>query len=169
MAKNRAPTPRTPSASSSPKSIPTAQRSLASTAGSTFGVYIVTDTRYPTSLDFDLNKGSFRIDSVHSSVKNANARAKKLIYDGGEIDGGQFKHDIDKVIEQMDNGMFAGIGIGGKGDGRENGCYAQKCQVEYKMIDEDSEDESEYDERMGEDEKEGGGHDGDNDGDVRMG
>jgi hypothetical protein len=168
MAKDRTPTPRARSTQSSPKSAYTAIASLPS-SGSTFGVYIVTNIRYPTSQDFDQNKGSFRIDSVHTSAKNANARAKKLIYDGGEIDGGQFKHDIDKVIEQMENGMFAGIGIGGKGDGRESGCYARKCQVEYKMIDEDSEDESEYEERMGENEKEGGGNVGDYDGDVRMG
>jgi len=110
---------------------------------------------------------------VHSTVKHANARAKKLMYDGGEIDGGQFKHDIDKVIEQMDHGMFAGIGIGGQGDGSEKGCYARKCQVEYKMIDEDGEDDGSYEYSTGEDERDGSGHggdkDGDHDGDVQMG
>lgn len=158
MADDRTPTPGTHSTQSSLESIPTAAHSLPS-SGAPFIVYIVTDIRYPTAKDWDLCKGIFRIDSVHSSVKNANARAKKIIYDGGEIDGGQFKVDSDKIIEEMRKGLFAGIGTGGKGDGRESGCYARKTQVERKMVDEDSEDEGDgEDERQGEDEKEGHEH-----------
>jgi hypothetical protein len=85
-------------------------------SGAPFVVYIVTNIRYPTPQDFDLGKGSFRIDSVHSSRKNANARAKKIIYDGGQVDGGQFKVDVDKIIEETRKGLFAAIGIGGKGE-----------------------------------------------------
>ncbi|KAF2819971.1 hypothetical protein CC86DRAFT_374686 [Ophiobolus disseminans] len=168
---NLTPTPRTHSAQSSLESLPTASYSLPS-SGAPAIVYIVTDIRYPTSLDFDLSKGSFRIDSVHSSKKNANARAKKIIYDGGQVDGGQFKVDVDKIIEETVKGLFTGIGIGGKGDGREKGCYARKCQVERKMVDEDSEDEGDgEDERMGEDERDGDEQHADRhtNGDVEMG
>jgi hypothetical protein len=126
----------------------------------------VTDIIYPTSSDFNLSKGVFNIDSVHSSRKNANARAKKIIYDGGQIDGGQYKVDLDKIIEEKKRGLFTGIGIGGKGDGRQKGCYARKCQVESKLVDEDSEEESEEGEAKGTGEGLG---DGDGDGDVQMG
>jgi hypothetical protein len=174
MATDRASTPRTHSPHSSVDSQPTASNSLPS-SGAPFVVYIVTNIRYPTPQDFDLGKGSFRIDSVHSSRKNANARAKKIIYDGGQVDGGQFKVDVDKIIEETRKGLFAAIGIGGKGDGREKGCYARKCQVEAKMVDEDSDNEVDAeDERMAEDEKCGEGMDGVNgdgdvDGDLQMG
>jgi hypothetical protein len=161
---NRTPTPRTHSRQSSVESTPAGTPSLPSSGGNIVIVFIVTDIIYPTSADFDLNKGVFLIDSVHSSRKNANARAKKMIYDGGQINGGQYKVDVDKIIEETRKGLFTGIGIGGKGDGRETGCYARKCQVESKMVDEDSEDESEESE-----EKEAGEAPGDTDGDVQMG
>jgi hypothetical protein len=174
---NHTPTPRTHSAQSSLGSIPTGSNSLPS-SGTILVVYIVTDVIYPTSDDFNLSKGVFCIDSVHSSKKAANARAKKIIYEGGQIDGGQYKVDVDKIIEDTRKGLFTGIGIGGKGDGREKGCYARKCQVERKMVDEDSEDESGESERDRVDERLGGewrDHDGDGggdedgDGDVEMG
>jgi hypothetical protein len=158
-------TPRTLSRQSSFESNPTGPRSLPSSGGAAV-VYIVTDIIYPTSSDFDLSKGVFNIDSVHSSKKNANARAKKIIYDGGQIDGGQYKVDLDKIIEEKKRGLFTGIGIGGKGDGRQKGCYARKCQVESKLVDEDSEEESEEGEAKGTGEGLG---DGDGDGDVQMG
>ncbi|KAH7078331.1 hypothetical protein FB567DRAFT_132703 [Paraphoma chrysanthemicola] len=130
-------------------------------------VYIVTDTCYTTPSDFTYNKGTFRIDSVHSNKRNANARAKKIMYDTG-----QCKVDVDKIIEEMKRGLFTGIGIGGKSeDGA--GCYARKCQVERKMVDEDSEDED----GMGDDEDGAGRSEeedgfmsggGDRDGDVHM-
>jgi hypothetical protein len=166
---DRTPTPRTRSPQSSMGSAPTANSS-----GSGFIVYIVTDIIYPTSHDFNLSKGVFRIDSCHSSRKNANARAKNIIYDGGQIDGGQYKVDVDKIIEETKKGLFTGIGIGGKGDGREKGCYARKCQVEGKIVDGDSEDESDEIERDRVEEREWDGYvdgdnDGDHDGDVQMG
>jgi hypothetical protein len=160
---NRTPTPRTQSRQSSFEPMPTGANSLPSSSGTTV-VYIVTDIIYPTSSDFDLSKGVFNIDSVHGSRKNANARAKKMIYDGGQIDGGQYKVDLDKIIEETKCGLFTGIGIGGKGDGRQKGCYARKCQVESKLVDEDSEDEGEAGEEKG-----AGEEVGDEDGDVQMG
>lgn len=166
---NLTPTPHSPQ--SSLGSAPTAPHSLPNSipsSGTVVVVYIVTDIIYPTSADFDHSKGVFRIDSVHSSLKMANARAKKIIYDGGQIDGGQYKVDLDKIIEEMKQGKFTGIGIGGKGDGHEAGCYARKCQVESRMVDEDSEDESErMDERYGQQPD----HEGRDevDGDVQMG
>jgi hypothetical protein len=161
---NRTPTPRTRSPQSSLGSEPTFNSGSSASI-----VYIVTDIIYPTSNDFNLSKGVFRIDSCHSSRKNANARAKKIIYDGGQIDGGQYKVDLDKIIEQTERGLFTGIGIGGKGDGREKGCYARKCQVERKMIDWDPEDESEEGERGNADGREWDGFlDGDGNG-IREG
>lgn len=155
--------PRTHSTHSSLESLPTAT-SLPSSSSTATIVYIVTDIRYPTTADFDANKGIFSIDSVHSSPRNANARAKKIIYDGGQVDGGQFKVDVDKIIEEMRRGLFTGIGIGGKGDGRVGSCYARKCQVEGKLVDEDSEDEGDgEEERVREDEKM------EEEGDVEMG
>jgi hypothetical protein len=147
---------------------------MANSAGSALVVYIVTDIIYPTSNDFDLSKGIFRIDSCHSSRNNANARAKKIIYDGGQVDGSQYKVDLDKIIEQTERGLFTGIGIGGKGDGHEKGCYARMCHVEGKLVDGDSEDESEESERGRVEDREWDGFvDGDNDGnrneDTEMG
>ncbi|KAH7405825.1 hypothetical protein DE146DRAFT_753820 [Phaeosphaeria sp. MPI-PUGE-AT-0046c] len=167
---NHTPTQHSPS---SLESAPTAPHSLPS-SGVVFVVYIVTDIIYPTSTDFDHSKGIFRIDSVHSSMQAANTRAKKIIYEGGQIDGGQYKVDLDKIIEDIKKGLFTGIGIGGKGDGYETGCYARKCQVESRMVDEDSEDDNEAnDERFtyGERHGETAGREGvdDADGDVQMG
>ncbi|KAH8728920.1 hypothetical protein GQ44DRAFT_768794 [Phaeosphaeriaceae sp. PMI808] len=104
-------------------------------------VYIVTDVCYPTNSDFNLNKGTFRIDSVHSNRENANDRAKKVILDGGQIDGGQYKVDSDQILVDLSDGLFTGIGTGGKGDGMQGNTYARKCQVERKIMDEDSEDD----------------------------
>jgi hypothetical protein len=174
---NRTSTPRTHSAQSSLASIPTGSNPLPN-SGAILVVYIVTDIIYPTSDDFNLSKGVFSIDSVHSSKKAANARAKKIIYEGGQIDGGQYKVDVDKIIEDTRKGLFTGIGIGGKGDGRERGCYARKCQVERKLVDEDSEDENGESERDRMDRRYGGERryqdgdedsDEDGDGDVQMG
>jgi hypothetical protein len=122
--------------------------------------------------DFAHNKGSFRIDSVHSHKKNANARAKKILYDTGHC-----RVDVDKIIEEMKGGLFTGIGVGGEMDGEEGSCYARKTQVERKMVDEDSEDED----GTGEEEEvvvehsveidgcNGGDESADRDGDVEMG
>jgi hypothetical protein len=153
--------------------------SLPRSGGNTVIVYIVTDIIYATSHDFNHSKGNFRIDSVHSSKKNANARAKKIIYDGGQVNGSQYKVDTDKIIEEMKKGLYTGIGIGGKGDGGYGSCYARKCQVEGKMVDEDSEDEGEEGDKWnhdGEDRynNEGevgmdGFQGGEGDGDVQMG
>ncbi|KAH5470126.1 hypothetical protein HBI17_006960 [Parastagonospora nodorum] len=141
---NRTPTPRTHSTRSSLESVRAGAHSFNdSGGGNILVVYIVTDVIYPTSTDFNHSKGNFRIDSVHSSKRTANARAKKIIYDGGQVDGSQYKVDLDKIIEETKTGLFTGIGIGGKGDGGYGSCYARKCQVESKMVDEDSEDESE--------------------------
>ncbi|KAF1913782.1 hypothetical protein BDU57DRAFT_322628 [Ampelomyces quisqualis] len=164
---NRTPTPH--STRSSLESLHIAALSQRS-SGSIAMVYIVTDIIYPTASDFSLSRGVFKIDSVHSSSRNANARAKKIIYDGGQVDGGQYKVDTDKIIEEVERGLFTGIGIGGKGDGGKGSCYARKCQVEGKIVDEDSEDESEESEDKGAgEERHGEGRDGDTDGDVQMG
>lgn len=136
-------------------------------------MYIVTDTCYATPANFAHNKGSFRIDSVHSHKKNANARAKKIIYDTGRC-----RVDVDKIIEEMKGGLFTGIGVGGKVDDEEGGCYARQTQVERKMVDEDSEDDDgtgeEDDDEEVKDSVEsdgcsGGDEHGDRDGDVDMG
>lgn len=67
-------------------------------------------------------------------MKMANARAKKIIYDNGCIDGRQYKVDLDRIIEDVKKGLFTGIGMCDKGDGQETGCYARKCQVESRMV-----------------------------------
>lgn len=99
-------------------------------------VYVVTDTCYPSANNFDTNIGTTSIISVHSSKATANARAKKIIY---ENDGG-CTVDIDKIIEEVKRGLYTGIGVGGREE-RDGCCYARKCEVEAKIIDEDSEDE----------------------------
>ncbi|KAF2032234.1 hypothetical protein EK21DRAFT_87359 [Setomelanomma holmii] len=126
----------TPTPQSHQTSLPSTTTTPSSSQSTSQIVYIVTDTCYSTPADFSGNKGTFRIDSVHSNKKNANARAKKIIYDTGLC-----KVDVDKIIQEMKRGLFAGIGVGGKVDGMEGSCYARKTQVERKMVDEDSEDE----------------------------
>lgn len=158
---NQTPTPHSPQSLESAQTAPHSPQS----SSTVVVVYIVTDLIYPTSDDFDNSKGVSRIDSVHSTMKMANARAKKIIYDNGCIDGRQYKVDLDRIIEDVKKGLFTGIGMCDKGDGQETGCYARKCQVESRMVDEDSEDESEpHNEHFAD--KEGGD---DADGDVQMG
>jgi hypothetical protein len=125
-------------------------------------IYIVTDTCYPTASSFESNLGTTAIISVHSTRTAANARAKKIIY---ENDGG-CTVDIDKIIEEIKQGLYTGIGVGGKAD-RGGECFARKCEVEGKIVDEDSDSEEgsgESDLVEGERETEGDG-----DGDVKMG
>lgn len=160
--RGRTPTPRSHTSTQSSKTSPRqaklqhASNPLTTPASATT-VFIVTDTCYPTASDFNTNKGCTRIDSAHSSQHAANNRAKKIIYDN---DGG-CTVDLDKIIEEMREGLYTGIGIGGKEE-RDNCCYARKCEVEGKVVDEDSEDEGEDD--MGE-----RGRTWDREGDVDMG
>jgi hypothetical protein len=116
------------------------QQDSVSTQASPQTVYIVTDMCYPTAADFDANRGTFNIDSVHSTKQSANARAKKIIFQSGRC-----KVDTDKIIEEVteEKGLYTGIGIGGTADGQRGSCYARKCGVESKIVDEDSEDEVE--------------------------
>jgi hypothetical protein len=104
---------------------------------STRVVYIVTDTFYPTSADFSDGKGVTSIDSVHTTSRAANVRAKKVMFarlsDDREV-------DQDKIIEELKDGLYTGIGIGGI---EKNGCYARKCEVESKPIDVDEDGSSE--------------------------
>lgn len=105
------------------------------------------------------------------------------MYEYGLVDGAQYKVDVDKIIEETKQGLFTGIGVGGKEDGGAGSCYARKCEVERQIIDEDSEDEGEEedddddddDDDYGDgDEDEARGRDGlvrsrgDRDGDVDM-
>lgn len=99
-------------------------------------VYVVTDTFYPSASNFDTNLGTTSTISVHSSKRAANERAKKTIY---ENDGG-CTVDIDKIIEEVKQGLYTGIGVGGKEE-KSGCCFARKCEVEAKPIDDDSEDE----------------------------
>ncbi|KAL6712434.1 hypothetical protein ACN47E_000311 [Coniothyrium glycines] len=100
-------------------------------------VYIVVDTCYPRKDDFDQGKGVTNVFSVHSSMDSANAKAKKIIF----TNEGSCTVDVDKVIEETRLGLYTGIGIGGQEEAV-NHCYARKCEVEAKIVDEDSEDES---------------------------
>lgn len=100
-------------------------------------VYLVTDTLYPSAANFDISLGATSIISAHGSKRAANERAKKVIY---ENDGG-CTVDIDKIIEEVKDGLYTGIGVGGQ-EGNPGGCFARKCEVEAKVIDDDSEDES---------------------------
>lgn len=100
-------------------------------------VYVVTDTCYPKATDFSEGKGVTAVFSVHSSMEAANARAKKIIF----ANEGGCTVDVDKVIEETRRGLYTGIGIGGQEE-RADHCYARKCEVEAKVVDEDSEDES---------------------------
>jgi hypothetical protein len=99
-------------------------------------IYIVTDTCYPTAQSLEANIGSTHIISVHSTKSAANSRAKKIIYDN---DSG-CTVDIDKIIEEVKQGMYIGIGIGAK-DEKNGCCFARKCGVEGKIVDEDSDSE----------------------------
>lgn len=109
-------------------------------------VYIVTDTFYFTSADFDEGKGITNIDSVHTTSRAANVRAKKVMF--ARINpGDKCELDQDKIIEEMKDGLYTGIGIGGN---VEDGCYARKCEVEAKPIDIEDDGSSE-EEQDGED------------------
>lgn len=99
-------------------------------------IYIVLDTCYPTKASFDTNLGATIVDSVHTTNTAANARAKKIIYENER----GCTVDIDKIIEQMRKGLFTGIGLDGMTE-KEGCCYARKCEVERRFVDEDSEDE----------------------------
>lgn len=102
-------------------------------------VYIVTDTCYPTPTDFENGKGMASIDSVHTTSRAANVRAKKVMFacinpgDDGEM-------DHDKIIEELRDGLYIGIGINGTEGDR---YYARKCEVESKPIDVDEDGSSE--------------------------
>ncbi|KAH7402438.1 hypothetical protein BKA66DRAFT_392420, partial [Pyrenochaeta sp. MPI-SDFR-AT-0127] len=154
----RTPTPRSHTSNHSPKSPPqnskskhfTAPSTTITTPTSSTAVFIVSDTCYPTATDFNTNKGATRIDSAHSSQRAANNRAKKIIYENS----GGCTVDIDKIIEEMKQGLYTGIGIGGKEE-RDGGCYARKCEVEGKILDEDSEDEGGEDMCDGDKDREG--------------
>lgn len=89
---------------------------------------------------------------MHTSQTIANARAKKIIYDN---DGG-CTVDIDKIIEEERSGLYTGIGVGGEEE-KEGCCYARKCEVEEKGVDEDSEDEWSWKNGEGEEQYEGEG------------
>jgi hypothetical protein len=107
-------------------------------------VYIVVDTCYPTKASFDSSLGKANIDSAHSTMHSANSRAKKIIYENDA----ECTVDIDKIIEETRQGLYTGIGIGGKENSgcEDNSCaYARKCEVESKIVDEDSEDDGEMD------------------------
>ncbi|KAF9699228.1 hypothetical protein EKO04_003015 [Ascochyta lentis] len=109
-------------------------------------VYIVTDTYYPTSADFEDGKGTTSIDSVHTTAGAANSRAKKIMFARNSPDNNCVV-DEDKIIEEQKSGLYIGIGVGGT---ETNGCYARKCEVEAKPIDID-EDGSSEEEHDGED------------------
>ena len=114
---------------------PTATIVNAATSGP-YMVYIVTDTCYPTASSFHDNIGTAHITSVHSTKAAANSRAKKIIYEND----GDCTVDLDKIIEEVKQGLYIGIGVGGKEES--NGCcYARKCEVEGKIVDEDSDSE----------------------------
>lgn len=126
-------------------------------------VYIVTDTCYPTAHSFEANIGNTHIISVHSTKAAANSRAKKIIYDN---DSG-CTVDIDKIIEEVKQGLYIGIGVGGKEE-KDGCCFARKCEVEGKIVDEDSDSEETSGESGDSDLIDANG-DGDGDLDVDMG
>ncbi|CAO2657405.1 Nn.00g035310.m01.CDS01 [Neocucurbitaria sp. VM-36] len=136
--------------------------SIPTTSTTSSIIYIVTDTCYPTKTAFDSNVGTTTIDSAHTAKHTANARAKKIIYENER----GCTVDIDKIIEELRKGLYTGIGVGGKEE-KDGGCYARRCQVDEKILDEDSEDESFGSGESGEldlDNKVG-----DQDGDIAMG
>ena len=124
----------------------------------------MTDTCYPTKSSFNSNIGTTTVDSAHSTKYSANARAKKIIY---ENDGG-CTVDLDKIIEELRQGLYTGIGVGGKEE-KDGCCYARKCEVESKIMDEDSEDEGSGESAEGELDGIGDRDGDDRDGDVDMG
>jgi hypothetical protein len=124
-------------------------------------IYIVTDTCYPTAFSFHNNIGTTHVTSVHSTKSAANSRAKKIIYEND----GDCTVDLDKIIEEVKQGLYTGIGVGGK---EESGgcCYARKCEVEGKIVDEDSDSEETSGESGDSDLVDGMGE---RDGDTEMG
>lgn len=112
---------------------------------STKVVYIVTDTRYATAADFEEGKGTTLIDSVHTTSQAANLRAKKVIF--ARTSPG-FEIDEDKIIDEVKDGLYTGIGVGGA---ERNRCYARKCEVEAKPIDIEDDGSSEEEGHDGED------------------
>jgi hypothetical protein len=135
-----------------------------STTSGPLVVYIVVDTCYPTADAFETNIGTTNIISVHSTKAAANSRAKKIIY---ENDGG-CTVDIDRIIEEVKQGLYTGIGVGGKEE-KDRCCFARKCEVESKTVDEDS-DSEEGSGSGSSDLVDGDGERyGDGDGDVKMG
>ncbi|KAF3040347.1 hypothetical protein E8E12_009131 [Didymella heteroderae] len=119
----------------------TSQRSHKSTKV----VYIVTDTRYATAADFDEGKGMTSIDSVHTTSRAANLRARKIMF--ARTSPG-LEPDEDKIIDEVKDGLYTGIGVGGA---EKNGCYARKCEVESKPIDIEDDGSSEEDGHDGQD------------------
>jgi hypothetical protein len=101
-----------------------------------YRIYIVTDTCYPTADSFQNNMGTTHITSVHSTKAAANSRAKKTIYEND----GECTVDLDKIIEEVKQGLYIGIGVGGKEE-KSDSCFARKCEVEGKIVDEDSDSE----------------------------
>lgn len=108
-------------------------------------MFIVTDICYPKESDFASGRGIVTIDSVHSTKKAANARAKKIIFEAGP-----WHIDIDKIIEEVRNGLYTGIGVGGEDRPLDGHCYARKCEVESWTVDEDDDKESEEESASGE-------------------
>lgn len=108
-------------------------------------VYIVTDTRYATAADFDEGKGTTLIDSVHTTSRAANLRAKKVMFACASLSN---EIDEDKIIEELKDGLYTGIGVGGA---ENEGCYARKCEVEAKPIDIEDDGSSEEEGHDGED------------------
>ncbi|KAH6620227.1 hypothetical protein C7974DRAFT_378316 [Boeremia exigua] len=119
------------SASTSPKS----QKSI------TKIVYIVIDTCFATLTDFDQGKGSTSIDSVHTTSHVANIRAKKIMFARINLNN-TCQVDKDKILEEIKDGLYTGIGIGGD---ENTGCYARKCEVEAKPVDIEDDGSSEED------------------------
>jgi hypothetical protein len=106
-------------------------------------VYIVTDTCYSTSADFNDGKGNTTIDSVHTTAGAANIRAKKIMF-ARNSPGSNCEVDEDRIIEEHKGGLYTGVGIGGT---EKYEFYARKCEVEVKPldIDEDGSSEEEHD------------------------
>jgi len=115
--------------------------SLKSHKSITKTIYIVIDTCYASLDDFDQGKGSTSIDSVHTTAHVANARAKKIMFARINVMD-KCGIDQDKIIEEIKDGLYTGIGMGGD---ERTGCYARKCEVEAKPIDVEDDGSSEED------------------------